>query len=173
MNLDWIEEPSPKFMTILSNNLYMDGDMVGGLYNIDGACIKEVPDKFVRYGNYIIDSETVYDVNGEEFIKLNDLKIRAAIDDDLLLIGYHDDGTHWTQLSSIDNMVIWTEDTGLIWNGVTGKYSSWMTSEGKGRILTNDNLKIIMTEEEFVVKNKEHILSMKRHRLYIINQMEH
>ena len=155
VNFDWIEEPSPKFLTILSDKLYMDGDMVGGLYNIDGACIKEEPDKFVRYGNYIIDSETVYDVNGEELIKLNDLKFRALIDDGLLLIGYHDDGTHWTQLSSIDNIVIWTEDTGLIWNGVTGIYSSWMTSEGKGRILTNDNLEIIMTEEDFIVKNTE------------------
>lgn len=155
-DLKWIVEPSKKFLKLLSDNLYMDEDMVGGVYKTDGTCIKELSDGMTRQGNYVIDSQNVYNLDGQELMTLDGMKFRAVIDEDILLIGYHDDGSHWTQLVKTDGTVLWTEDSGLIWNQSIGEYSSWTDGEGKGQILAaGDVLEVVLTEEEFLTKNSD------------------
>lgn len=111
---DWLVEPSENRLNLLSDSLYTDGDMVSNLYKTDGTCIKEMSDGAARRGNYVIDSQNVYDLDGQELMALDGLKFRELIGDEILLIGYNEDGSHWTQLTKADGTTVWTEDSGLI-----------------------------------------------------------
>ena len=153
---DWLVEPSENRLNLLSDSLYTDGDMVSNLYKTDGTCIKEMSDGAARRGNYVIDSQNVYDLDGQELMALDGLKFRELIGDEILLIGYNEDGSHWTQLTKADGTTVWTEDSGLIWTGSVDDYSSWTDADGKGQILVmGETPETVLTEEGFLAKNAE------------------
>lgn len=101
-------------------------------------------------------SQNVYDLDGQELMALDGLKFRELIGDEILLIGYNEDGSHWTQLTKADGTTVWTEDSGLIWTGSVDDYNSWTDADGKGQILVmGETPETVLTEEGFLAKNAE------------------